>query len=246
MKIRGENLVKRYGRREVVRGVSIEVSQGQVVGLLGPNGAGKTTTFYMVIGIVRPSAGRVWLGDEEVTRAPMYQRARQGISYLPQENSVFRRLTVRDNLHLVLERKRLSRRATAERVDELASQLHIGDYLDQRADVLSGGERRRVEIARALAVEPKFVLLDEPFTGIDPVTIDGLEVIIRNLTKDGIGVLITDHNVEATLGITDWNYILLDGQIFAEGTEDEIRENEDVRKFYLGEGARRGAASPAE
>lgn len=246
MKIRGESLAKRYGRREVVRGVSIEVSQGQVVGLLGPNGAGKTTTFYMVIGIVRPSAGRVWLGDKEVTRAPMYQRARQGISYLPQENSVFRRLTVRDNLHLVLERKRLSRRAMAERVDELASQLHIGDYLDQRADVLSGGERRRVEIARALAVEPKFVLLDEPFTGIDPVTIDGLEVIIRNLAKDGIGVLITDHNVEATLGITDWNYILLDGQIFAAGTENEIRENEDVRKFYLGEGARRAAASPAE
>jgi len=246
LKIRGENLHKRYGRREVVRGVSFEVSQGQVVGLLGPNGAGKTTTFYMVIGIVRPTAGSVWLGEGDVTRAPMYVRARRGVSYLPQENSVFRRLSVRDNLKLVLERQRLGKRQLAARIEELASQLHIGDYLDQRADVLSGGERRRVEIARALAVAPKFVLLDEPFTGIDPVTIDGLQVIIRNLSKDGIGVLITDHNVEATLGITDWNYILIDGQIFAEGTEQEIRANEEVRKFYLGEGARKGVVGLPE
>jgi lipopolysaccharide export system ATP-binding protein len=238
LKIRGEGLVKRYGKRQVVSGVTFELEQGQVVGLLGPNGAGKTTTFYMVTGLVRPNAGRVFLGDEEITRWPMYQRARRGVGYLPQETSVFRRLTVRDNLLLVLERRRIPNREKARIVEDLAGRLHIEAHLDKRAEVLSGGERRRVEIARALACEPRFVLLDEPFTGIDPVTIEELQAIVRDLAQDGIGVLITDHNVEATLNITDWNYILLDGAIFAAGDAAAIRGNAEVRKYYLGHGFR--------
>jgi lipopolysaccharide export system ATP-binding protein len=236
VRIRGEQLRKRYGRRTVVDGVSIDLDAGEVVGLLGPNGAGKTTTFYMVIGLVRPNGGRVTLGDRDVTGWPMYRRAREGIGYLPQETSVFRRLTVRDNLLLALERQPMGAAARRARVDELAGQLHIGDHLDKRADVLSGGERRRVEIARALACNPSFVLLDEPFTGIDPVTIEELQGIVRSLAASGIGILITDHNVDATLGITDRNYILIQGKIFAEGDAAAIRGNADVRKYYLGEG----------
>ncbi len=238
MKVRAEGLVKAYRGRRVVDGASIEFGQGEVVGLLGPNGAGKTTTFYMVTGLVRPNAGRVLFDDREVTRWPMYKRARAGVGYLAQESSVFRRLSVADNLRLVLEMQGLGSDEIKKRVARLAEDLHIDRILDRPGGVLSGGERRRVEIARALATEPKFILLDEPFTGIDPVTIEELQVIIRRLVGQGIGILITDHNVEATLSITDRNYILIAGRIEAEGDERAIRSNPHVRKHYLGQGFR--------
>lgn len=235
MKITAKNLEKSYRKRPVVRGVSYDISQGEIVGLLGPNGAGKTTTFYMTTGLVRPNAGTVLFDDEDVTEWPMYRRAKAGVGYLPQEASVFRKLTVEDNLRLVLE---LDGRPKAEidaKVKELADELHITRHLHTQANVLSGGERRRVEIARALATEPKFILLDEPFTGIDPVTIEEIQEIIFKLKNRGIGILITDHNVAATLRITDRNYILIDGEIIAEGTGAEIAADEHVRKHYLGQ-----------
>lgn len=236
MKVRAEGLVKEYKKNRVVDGVSFEFEQGEIVGLLGPNGAGKTTTFYMITGLVRPTSGRVFFDEKEVTQLPMYQRARAGVGYLPQETSVFRRLTVADNFRLVMEMNGFSRQAIAERTAELAEELHITDKLDRMAGVLSGGERRRVEIARALATDPKFILLDEPFTGIDPVTIEEIQQIIFKLKRKGIGILITDHNVAATLRITDRNYILIDGKIFLQGTEADIRADENVRKHYLGQG----------
>lgn len=235
MTIYGEDLQKAYKGRKVVRGVTFQVSQGEIVGLLGPNGAGKTTTFYMTTGLVKPNAGRVLLDDAEITSWPMFKRARAGIGYLPQEASVFRKLTVRDNLRLVLELRKLSGKEIARRIDELTRELHITHIVDSTGNVLSGGERRRVEIARALASEPKFILLDEPFTGIDPVTIEELQGIIRSLRNRGIGILITDHNVSATLRITDRNYILIDGQIIAAGSGEEIAANDLVRKHYLGQ-----------
>jgi lipopolysaccharide export system ATP-binding protein len=210
MKIRAESLVKAYRGRRVVDGVSFSLDQGEVVGLLGPNGAGKTTTFYMVTGLVRPNGGRVFFDDRDVTGWPMFKRARAGVGYLPQESSVFRR-------------------------NRLAEELHFADKLDRPGGVLSGGERRRVEIARALATEPKFILLDEPFTGIDPKTISELQGIVRRLARSGIGVLITDHNVDATLRITDRNYILIDGKIVSQGSADDVRADEDVRRHYLGQ-----------
>lgn len=235
MRIIGDNLVKKYKGRTVVRGVSFEMDQGEIVGLLGPNGAGKTTTFYMVTGLVRPSGGRVWLDQEDVTRWPMFRRSRAGIGYLPQEPSVFRKLSVRDNLRLVLELAGRSKSEQNAKIEQLAEELHITRLLDSLGNVLSGGERRRVEIARALATEPKFILLDEPFTGIDPVTIEEIQEIIFRLRQQGIGILITDHNVAATLRITDRNYILIDGQIIASGKGTDIAADPLVRKHYLGQ-----------
>ncbi len=236
MIIRAEGLCKSYRGRQVVSDVSVEMSQGEVVGLLGPNGAGKTTTFYMVVGAVRPQDGKVFLDDRDVTGWPMHRRARAGIGYLPQEASVFRKLTVEDNLRLVLELRGLDRTTRNRKVQELLEKLHISNLAKQIGLKLSGGERRRVEIARALASEPKFILLDEPFTGIDPKTIEELQGIISNLRKDGIGILITDHNVAATFRITDRLYILVDGHIIFRGTPDEAQKNEMVKKHYLGGG----------
>lgn len=235
MKISVQDLVKKYRGRRVVDGVSFEFKQGEVVGLLGPNGAGKTTTFYMIVGLVKPNEGVVRFDDQAVTTWPMFRRARAGVGYLPQEASVFRKLNVADNIRLVMELHGNSRKQIDAKIKELSEELHIVKILDQNAGVLSGGERRRVEIARALATDPKFILLDEPFTGIDPVTIEELQEIIHKLKRQGIGVLITDHNVSATLRITDRNYILIDGKIIAEGNANQISNNELVRKHYLGQ-----------
>ena len=240
MKIRAEGLRKAYRGRQVVDDVSFSVASGEIVGLLGPNGAGKTTSFYMTVGLVKPGGGRVFLVGEDgkerdITRWPMHRRARAGVGYLPQETSVFRKLTVEDNLRLVLELAGKNAREQKAKVTELAEELHIGHILGSSASVLSGGERRRVEIARAMAVEPHFILLDEPFTGIDPVTIEEIQTILFRLRDRGIGILITDHNVGATLRITTRNSILIDGKIRVEGTAAEIRANEDVRRRYLGE-----------
>jgi lipopolysaccharide export system ATP-binding protein len=235
LKIRADNLHKSYRGRQVVDGVHYDISQGEIVGLLGPNGAGKTTTFYMTVGLVKPNAGHVFFDDTDVTRWPMYKRARCGVGYLPQEASVFRKLTVRENLKLVLELAKKSKAESDKKIEELSEELHIKHILNSTGNVLSGGERRRVEIARALATEPKFILLDEPFTGIDPVTIEEIQEIIGRLKRRGIGILITDHNVSATLRITDRNYILVDGKIIAEGSGPEIAANDMVRKHYLGQ-----------
>lgn len=235
MRITGRGLFKAYKGRPVVRGVDFEISQGEIVGLLGPNGAGKTTTFYMVTGLVKPTKGKVFFDDKDATKWPMYQRARAGVGYLPQEPSVFRKLSVRDNIRLVLELAGVRGKAADQKIDSLAESLHITHRLDAIGNVLSGGERRRVEIARALATEPKFILLDEPFTGIDPVTIEEIQEIIFRLKRQGIGILITDHNVAATLRITDRNYILIDGEIIARGTGEEIANDEHVRRHYLGQ-----------
>ncbi len=235
MKIQGRDLKKQYKGRTVVNGVNFEISQGEIVGLLGPNGAGKTTTFYMTTGLVRPTAGKVFFDELDVTSWPMYRRARVGVGYLPQEASVFRKLSVEDNLRLVLELAKKSRSEIKAKIEELAGELHITKILKSQGNVLSGGERRRVEIARALATEPKFILLDEPFTGIDPVTIEEIQEILFRLKDRNIGILITDHNVSATLRITDRNYILIDGKIIAQGTGREIAGNDIVRKHYLGQ-----------
>lgn len=234
MKIRTENLKKRYKGRQVVSDVSFEVNSGEIVGLLGPNGAGKTTSFYMTVGLVQPNDGRIFLNETDVTKWPMYKRARAGMGYLPQETSVFRKLTVRDNLLLVLELAGKSREEQEKKVKELAEELSISHILESVAGVLSGGERRRVEIARAMATEPKFILLDEPFAGIDPKTIEEIQSILFQLKARGIGILITDHNVAATLRITDRNYILVDGAIIAKGTGSEVASDELVKKHYLG------------
>ncbi|HXH60026.1 MAG TPA: LPS export ABC transporter ATP-binding protein [Fimbriimonadaceae bacterium] len=239
MKIGADGLVKAYRGRRVVDDVTFSFSQGEVVGLLGPNGAGKTTTFYMITGLIQPTEGRVLFDDSPVTGWPMYKRARAGVGYLAQESSVFRNLSVSDNIRLVLEAGGLPHKEIDERIEKLSKELHIEKIMDSKGRVLSGGERRRVEIARALATEPKFILLDEPFTGIDPVTIEELQTIIHRLARQGIGILITDHNVGATLSITDRNYILIDGKIIAEGTREQIEHNELVRRHYLGEGFQR-------
>ena len=236
VKIEGKGLHKSYKGREVVRGVDFEVSQGEIVGLLGPNGAGKTTTFYMTVGLVRPSKGQILLGGRNVSRWPMYKRARAGVGYLPQEASVFRKLSVQDNLRLVLELAGKGRKETKAIVARLADELSIAHILQSQGNVLSGGERRRVEIARAMATDPKFILLDEPFAGIDPKTIEEIQTILLGLKARGIGILITDHNIAATLKITDRSYVLISGAIEAQGTMSEIVNNEGVRKHYLGEG----------
>lgn len=236
--LEAKKLEKGYKGRKIVRGVSLQVNNGEVVGLLGPNGAGKTTIFYMVVGLVKPDQGRVSLDGTDITRMPMYQRARNGIAYLPQEPSVFRKLTVSENLMAILETLNLSELERKERMDSLLSELGIAHLFDSKAYTLSGGERRRVEIARALTLSPKFILLDEPFAGIDPLAVQDIQGIISLLKSKGIGVLITDHNVRETLAITDRAYIISDGKIIEAGTALEITASPRVREFYLGEGFR--------
>ncbi len=233
--LRAEGLTKRYRKRTVVDGVGLSVAQGEVVGLLGPNGAGKTTTFYMVVGMVRPDAGQVWLGDEDITRRPMYRRARRGIGYLAQEASIFRSLTVEENIHAVLEFQPITKEARHERVEELIGEFGLEKVRHSKGYVLSGGERRRTEIARALATRPKFILLDEPFAGIDPIAVEDIQHVVAGLQGRGIGVLITDHNVHETLAITDRAYLLYEGRIFQQGTAEALADDPEVRRRYLGE-----------
>lgn len=235
MALRAVDLRKRYGGRAVVNGVSIEVGSGEVVGLLGPNGAGKTTTFHSIVGFLTPDEGRIVLDETDITDLPMYRRAHKGIGYLPQETSIFRRLTVEQNIRAVLETRGLSREALDARLLELLVELDLKPRADQRADTLSGGETRRVEIARALACDPRYILLDEPFAGIDPRTVEDLQNIVSDLRAKGLGVLITDHNVRETLEITDRAYIMVDGQILTAGTARELTSDEQVRRIYLGE-----------
>ena len=231
-----EDIAKSYGGRQVVRGVSVQIAQGEVVGLLGPNGAGKTTCFYMIVGLVRPDAGRILIDGEEITRLPMYLRARDhGISYLPQEPSIFRKLSVEENILAVLEAQQLSWETRRTRTERLIEQLNLGHVRKTMGYALSGGERRRVEIARCLAIEPAFILLDEPFSGIDPIAVLELQEIIFDLKMNGIGVLITDHNVRETLSVTDRAYIISDGKILFSGTPGELGRNPEVRRIYLGE-----------
>ena len=232
-----DQLAKNYRGRQVVRGVSLEIHKGEVVGLLGPNGAGKTTTFYMIVGLVEPDAGRVLVGDREITRLPMYLRARSfGISYLPQEPSVFRKLTVEENILAVLEVQPGGWQQRRARMERLLEQLSLGHVRKTRGYALSGGERRRVEIARCLSIEPNFILLDEPFSGIDPIAVHDLQDIIFDLKASGYGVLITDHNVRETLTVTDRAYIINEGKIFRTGTPEELGQDPEVRRVYLGEG----------
>jgi len=235
-----QGLVKRYGSKTVVANVDIEVNPGEVVGLLGPNGAGKTTTFNMIVGGVRPDAGRVFFGESEVTDLPMYRRARFGVVYLPQEPSIFRRLTVRQNILAILETVEPDRTRRRERLLDLLGELGLADKADQRADSLSGGERRRVEITRALVLDPRFMLLDEPFTGIDPVSVIDIQKIIEQLKERGIGIVITEHNVRETLAICDRAYIIKDGSIIRHGSPQEIAADPQVREIYLGENFRLG------
>ncbi len=234
MKLRAESLVKQYKRRKVVNQVSLEVNQGEIVGLLGPNGAGKTTTFYMVVGLIKADEGKVFLDDKEITNQPMYRRARKGVGYLPQEASVFRNLTVEDNIKAVLELTTMSKEEQAEQLESLINEFSLNKVRKNMGNVLSGGERRRTEIARALAVSPNFILLDEPFAGVDPIAVEDIQEIIRKLTKKNIGVLITDHNVHETLNITDRAYLLFEGEILMAGTAQELADDERVRSVYLG------------
>jgi lipopolysaccharide export system ATP-binding protein len=230
-----QGLKKRYKSRQVVKSVSLEVSSGEVVGLLGPNGAGKTTSFYMMVGLVPLDGGSIRLDGEELSHLPIYRRSRLGLSYLPQEASIFRKLTVSENIRAILELQSLDPGQVEQRLDDLLHELHISHLRNNPALSLSGGERRRVEIARALATQPRFILLDEPFAGVDPIAVIDIQKIIRFLTSQNIGVLITDHNVRETLGICDRAYIINDGQVLASGNPDEIVYNENVRKVYLGE-----------
>ena len=234
-RLRAVELNKRYKKRVVVHDVSLEVSSGEVVGLLGPNGAGKTTCFYMIVGLVAADGGRIYIDDREITRLPIHRRARLGLSYLPQEASVFRRLTVQENVRAVLELMELSEDEVGRRLDTLLEELHIAHLRDATALSLSGGERRRTEIARALGTQPEFILLDEPFAGVDPIAVLDIQRIIRFLKERGIGVLITDHNVRETLGICDRAYIINEGSVLAAGRPEEIVYNENVRRVYLGE-----------
>lgn len=233
--LRAEGLRKVYKQRVVVKGSTLDVHQGEVVGLLGPNGAGKTTTFYMIVGMVPPNAGRVYLDDREITSMAMYRRARHGIAYLPQEPSIFRRLTVEQNIMAVLQLTSMTKAQRQQKLEMLLDEFRIGHIRTSKGYMLSGGERRRCEIARAIATEPKFILLDEPFAGIDPLAVEDIMHIVGRLKQQGIGVLITDHNVHETLSITDRAYILIDGAIFVSGTAEEIAANPEVRKRYLGE-----------
>ncbi|HOY19384.1 MAG TPA: LPS export ABC transporter ATP-binding protein [Haliscomenobacter sp.] len=235
MILRSDNLIKVYGRRHVVKGVSINVNQGEIVGLLGPNGAGKTTTFYMVVGFIQPNEGKVFLNDEEITNLPMYKRAQKGIGYLPQEPSVFRKLTVEDNVKAVLEMTTLSKAQQKDKLEELMDEFGLHKVRKSRGDTLSGGERRRTEIARALATSPTFILLDEPFAGIDPIAVEDIQYIVAKLKTKNIGILITDHNVQETLSITDRAYLMFEGNILKAGTAEELAADEMVRKVYLGQ-----------
>ncbi|MEW5923791.1 MAG: LPS export ABC transporter ATP-binding protein [Candidatus Zixiibacteriota bacterium] len=234
-KLSSTNLIKKYKGRAVVNGVSVEVNPGEVVGLLGPNGAGKTTTFYMIIGFIRPNAGNVNIGEKDITRLPMYKRARMGIGYLAQETSVFKKLTVEQNIKAILQMHGMSRKERARRLESLLEQLDIKHLRKHKAYTLSGGERRRVEITRVLVTEPQFILLDEPFAGIDPIAVEDIQRIISRLTERGLGVLITDHNVRETLSICDRAYIMCDGKILKAGTSQFLAEDPEARKIYLGE-----------
>ena len=233
--LRSENLVKIYKKRSVVNKASVQVSKGEIVGLLGPNGAGKTTTFYMITGMIKPESGKVYLDDADITKVPMYKRARMGIGYLPQEASIFRTLSVEKNLLAVLEMTKLTAKQRKEKCERLLEELSIAHIRKSLGYQLSGGERRRTEIARALATDPSFILLDEPFAGVDPIAVEDIMVMVANLKNRGIGVLITDHNVHETLSIVDKGYILINGLIFKQGTADELANDEEVRKLYLGE-----------
>ena len=233
--LEAKELVKIYRKRKVVNQVSFNVNQGEVVGLLGPNGAGKTTSFYMVVGMIKPNEGYVYLNGKDITSKAMYQRARLGISYLPQEPSIFRGLTVENNIRAVLQLQGLSKKELNNKLEQLISDFGIGHVRKSKGYMLSGGERRRTEIARSLASFPKFILLDEPFAGIDPIAVEEIMKMVRNLKNRGIGVIITDHNVHETLSITDRAYILIDGKIFTSGSAEEISSNEEVRRLYLGE-----------
>ena len=235
MKLRAENIVRKYGQRIVVRGVSFEVNQGEIVGLLGPNGAGKTTSFYMVTGLVRPNEGKVFLDDKDITTEPMYRRAQLGVGYLPQEASVFRRLSIEDNILAVLEMTALSKVERKEKLEKFLEEFGLAHKRTFMGNTLSGGERRRTEIARALATDPKFILLDEPFAGVDPIAVEDIQRIVFQLKQRNIGVLITDHNVQETLSITDRAYLLYDGSILKDGTAEELASDEQVRKLYLGQ-----------
>ena len=235
MKLTATNIEKSYKGRKVVKGMSVEVSQGEIVGLLGPNGAGKTTSFYMIVGLIKPNNGAIFLDDKEITKSPMYQRAQQGIGYLAQEASVFRKLSVEDNILSVLQMTDLSKSAQKEKMESLLNEFSLNHIRKNRGDLLSGGERRRTEIARALATDPKFVLLDEPFAGVDPVAVEDIQRIVAHLKKKNIGILITDHNVQETLAITDKTYLMFEGSILKAGTPDELASDEMVRKVYLGQ-----------
>ncbi len=232
--IHTSQLIKSYRSRTVVNEVSINVNQGEIVGLLGPNGAGKTTTFYMVVGLIKPDNGKVFLDDKEITRLPMYKRAQLGIGYLPQEASVFRKLSVEDNILSVLEMTGLSKAAQREKLEVLLDEFRLHHVRKNNGDSLSGGERRRTEIARALAVDPKFILLDEPFAGVDPIAVEDIQAVVARLKYRNIGILITDHNVNETLSICDRAYLLIEGKIFQHGTAEELADDEQVRRLYLG------------
>ncbi len=234
MKLRAENIIKKYKKRTVVKGVSVEVSQGEIVGLLGPNGAGKTTSFYMIVGLVTPNEGRIFLDEKEITDLPMYKRAQLGVGYLAQEASVFRKLSVEDNIMAILELTKLSKTEQKEKLESLLDEFSLHHVRKNRGDLLSGGERRRTEIARALATDPKFILLDEPFAGVDPIAVEDIQGIVAKLKKKNIGILITDHNVNETLAITDRAYLLFEGNILKAGTAEELANDEQVRKVYLG------------
>ena len=235
MILRADNIIKKYGKRVVVKGVSIEVKQGEIVGLLGPNGAGKTTSFYMIVGLVQPNEGKVFLDDKEITKQPMYKRAQMGIGYLPQEVSVFRKLSVEDNISAILEMMPYSKEEQKQKLEELIEEFSLGHVRKNLGHNLSGGEKRRTEIARALASDPSFILLDEPFAGVDPIAVEDIQSIVAKLKDKNIGILITDHNVQETLSITDRAYLLFEGSILKAGTAEELAADEQVRRVYLGQ-----------
>jgi lipopolysaccharide export system ATP-binding protein len=235
MILRSENLVKKYKSRTVANNVSVQVQQGEIVGLLGPNGAGKTTSFYMIVGMVKPNSGKIFLDDVDITKEPMYRRAQLGVGYLPQEASVFRKLSIEDNILAVLEMTKLSKKDQALKLESLLDEFALHHVRKNLGDQLSGGERRRTEIARALATDPKFILLDEPFAGVDPIAVEDIQTVVRKLKEKNIGILITDHNVHETLNITDRAYLLYSGSVIKSGTADDLANDEQVRKVYLGQ-----------
>jgi len=235
MILRSENLVKKYRNRTVANNVSVQVEQGEIVGLLGPNGAGKTTSFYMIVGMIRPNSGKIFLNDLDITKEPMYKRAQLGVGYLPQEASVFRKLSIEDNLRAVLEMTKLSKKEQELKVESLLDEFGLQHVRKNLGDQLSGGERRRTEIARALATDPKFILLDEPFAGVDPIAVEDIQSVIKKLKEKNIGILITDHNVHETLSITDRAYLLFSGSVIKSGSAEDLANDEQVRKVYLGQ-----------
>lgn len=235
MILRSDKITKRYKSRTVANEVSVEVKQGEIVGLLGPNGAGKTTSFYMIVGMIKPNGGKIFLDDTEITTLPMYKRSQMGIGYLPQEASVFRKLSIEDNLRAVLEMTKLTKQEQAEKLESLISEFNLNHVRKNLGDQLSGGERRRTEIARCLATNPKFILLDEPFAGVDPIAVEDIQTVVRKLKEKNIGILITDHNVHETLSITDRAYLLFEGRVIKQGSAEDLANDEQVRRVYLGQ-----------